>query len=131
MSSLKERLTDILINNKLITHQQLEEALKLQQSSTKASQKDQVEQVIKDYDRKIEAAGYDDFYEKVSILTENQILGPNAYEAIMSVDNGPAIEMHLASNLDLAERIGRMSPGIQAAEIGRLSVNSQRQRVKK
>jgi hypothetical protein len=77
-------------------------------------------EVLESYlDREEEArAKYDD-YQSV-VYNDRLAISEAMAEAIRSADNGPDIAYHLGSNPKEAERISRLSPLLQAKEIGRI-----------
>jgi hypothetical protein len=71
------------------------------------------------HDREEEArAKYDDF-EQVAYNPRLTVTDAMA-QAIQAADNGPDIAYHLGSNPKEAERIARLSPLLQAREIGKI-----------
>lgn len=77
-------------------------------------------EVLETYiDREEEArAKYDDY--QAVVYNDRLAISEAMAEAIRSADNGPDIAYHLGSNPKEAERIARLSPLLQAKEIGRI-----------
>ena len=74
------------------------------------------------HDREEDArAKYDDF-EQVAYNPRLTVTDAMA-QAIQAADNGPDIAYHLGSNPKEAERIARLSPLLQAREIGKIEAN--------
>ena len=95
---------------------------KAEQLLAKREQSRQQSELIEAYhDREEEArAKYDDF-EQVAYNPNLRITNAMA-ESIQSSDIGPDVAYYLGSNLKEAERIARLSPILQAKEIGKLEV---------
>lgn len=80
----------------------------------------QTHEVLETYlDREEEARGKYDDYQQV-VYNDRLMISDAMAEAIRSADNGPDIAYHLGSNPKEAERIFRLSPLLQAKEIGRI-----------
>lgn len=77
-------------------------------------------EVLESYiDREEEAiAKYDDYRQVV--YNDRLMITDAMAEAIRSAENGPDVAYHLGSNPKEAERIARLSPLLQAKEIGRI-----------
>jgi hypothetical protein len=80
----------------------------------------QYSEVLESYiDREEEARSKYDDYQQV-VYNDRLMISDAMAEAIRSADNGPDIAYHLGSNPKEAERIARLSPLLQAKEIGRI-----------
>ena len=80
----------------------------------------QYSDVLESYiDREEEARSKYDDYQQV-VYNDRLMISDAMAEAIRSADNGPDIAYHLGSNPKEAERIARLSPLLQAKEIGRI-----------
>lgn len=80
----------------------------------------QTHEVLESYiDREEEARSKYDDYQAV-VYNDRLAITDAMAEAIRSADNGPDIAYHLGSNPKEAERIAKLSPLLQAKEIGRI-----------
>jgi hypothetical protein len=66
------------------------------------------------------AAANPGYLDRIAEMTSAIQLHPDILAVIAGSEHGPAVADHLASHLDVADRVSRMSPVAAAAELGRI-----------
>lgn len=92
------------------------------QSIRREAAEAQIQARVEAYKERIEDARdkYDDFDEVAGEGNPDLPISPVMADAIMSSDIGTDIQYHLGNNPELAAKINRMAPVLQAKEIGKL-----------
>lgn len=66
------------------------------------------------------AAAHPDYAEAIDSLRSSVRFAPSTLEVIATSEHGPAVVHHLGKHLDEADRLARMPPHMQAAEVARI-----------
>jgi len=92
-------------------------AKKSAEAEAKQQQQDS-EKVLNTFNERVEALGKADFDTKANAIPT---LPSGVVDALMQSEQGAEIVYHLGSNLEVAESLAQMSPGMAMMEIGKLS----------
>ena len=103
---------------------QIQQGVKSELSNQANAAKEQsqaaaADQLSRDFNKRIEDFGKDDFNDKANAIPN---LPDGVADAMMQSDEGPAIIYHLGQHLDKADALAKMTPAAAMMELGKLSV---------
>lgn len=107
-----------------VSYQVQQELTKHTQTQSKEAQQVKDNQAAIEFNGRIQALGKEDFSEKANAIPD---LPVGVADALMQSENGAELIYHLGSHLDKADALSQMTPAAAMMELGRLSVDINKQ----